>query len=65
MDEDKVLSWMVREVLAGEFREIGTGEPQFTQLAEAAADAFESWDWLDDELSPVWDLAIQAFEEAE
>lgn len=64
MDNDKVLAWMVREIQAGEFRDRITREPQFTQLAEAAADAFEAWEWLDDETHEVWDLAIEAFEYA-
>lgn len=61
-DWDSVLEWMRYEVDAGGFRERITDEPCYTQLAEAAADAFDHDEWLDDEQSEVWDLAIRAFE---
>ena len=57
-----VQAWMRRQVLDGGFRETLTGEPEYTQLAEAAADEFDRHDWLDDETHPVWDWAIEAFE---
>lgn len=57
-----VLRWMRAEVADGGFREPQTDEPCYTQLAEAAADRFDSYEWLDEETSEVWDLAIRAFE---
>jgi hypothetical protein len=35
------------------------GELECTRLAEEAADAFEVWNELDDEQSPIWDLPIK------
>lgn len=60
--EAAVRAWMVSAVRAGEFREALTDEPQYTELAEAAAHDFDHDDWLDDETHPVWDWAIEAFD---
>ena len=44
------------------YMEFGTGEPEFTQIAEAAANMFDHDEWLDDELHWIWEEAITAFE---
>ena len=46
---------------AGEYREALTGEPEYTALAEAAADHFGRLEWLDEETHWIWDVAIDAF----
>jgi len=58
-----VLRWMRAEIADGGYRDPATGEPEYTQLAEAAAEHFGRDAWLDDEQHPVWDWAIEAFEE--
>jgi hypothetical protein len=60
-----VLAWMRAEVADGSYRDPLTGEAECTQLAEAAAEHFDRFDWLDDELATVWDLAIEAFDDTE
>ena len=57
-----VKAWMRRQVAGGGFREELTDEPQYTQLAEAAAEHFDRHPWLDDETHPIWDWAIEAYD---
>lgn len=63
--EPEVLRWMRSAIADGSYRDPATGEPEFTQLAEAAAEHFLHDDWLDDEQHPVWEWAIQAFGDEE
>lgn len=56
----EIQDWMERH--ADEYLEPGTGEPQATQLAEAAADEFDLGDeWLEPD-SALWDWALEAFD---
>jgi hypothetical protein len=56
----EVAAWMRNN--RASYMEFGTGEPEFTQIAEAAANMFDHDEWLDDELHWIWEEAITAFE---
>lgn len=56
----EVAAWMRNN--RASYMERGTGEPEFTQIAEGAANVFGHDEWLDDELHWIWEEAILAFE---
>jgi hydroxypyruvate isomerase len=53
------------EANAHQHREPHTNEVNFTRLAEACAHAIGYAGWLDEEYSPVWDIALDVAEEAD
>jgi hypothetical protein len=56
-DEAKAIKLFMLSEL-DEHREIFTGEPIPTKMAESAADAFQRFDWLEDDLHQVWEIAV-------
>ena len=56
----EVAAWMRNN--RARYREFGTGEPEFTQIAEAAANMFDHNEWLDDDQHWIWEEAILAFD---
>lgn len=59
-DERRARSWM--EMHANEFEDRKTGEVNFTELAETAANHVGHNEWLDDPNHPIWDWAVEAGE---
>lgn len=56
----EVAAWMRNN--RASYLEFGTGEPEYTQIAEGAANVFGHNEWLDDPLHWIWEEAILAFE---